>query len=281
MKKRIIRFILITTVFGLIIHFRGASLFFPSVTAEAVGDLNVDWGVSAGTPIFVVNNMAPGKSETRTVIVHNDATLVRPVGVRGVKTAETGALATAFNFVITHNGTDIYGGISPTGPKTLAQFFQDSQGPDGIFLSNLNASTTTSYAFTATFKPQSGNEFQSKQIIFDLKIGLSIPTPVECANMNLDGEVIYGTQKNDILKGTTKGDLIFALEGNDIIQSGGGDDCVVGGPGNDVLQGQNGSDMLIGGAGNDVLQGGAQIDSANGGFGADACEAEVKTACEI
>lgn len=270
MKKRIIRLFIATLVIGVVLSNKSIfSSLFKSPTAEAVGDLSVDWGVPEGNPIFTINNMAPGQSETRAVIVHNDASLTRPVGVRGIKTNETGALAGTFQFKISKGGVDIYGGTSSTGPKTLANFFSDSAGPDGIKLEDLPPSTSATYTFIAQFKPDSGNEFQQKIVVFDLKIGLSIPAPAECAQNNLDGNVIFGTQGNDTLKGTSKGDLIFALEGNDVVQGGSGDDCIVGGPGNNVLLGENGADTILGGEGSDSILGGNDADKLFGGAGND------------
>src|SRR3989344_3476763 len=106
---------------------------------EAAGDLTVDWGIGIGDvgPIFTVSDMAPGQSETRTVIITNGASSTRPVGIRGLNLAETNSLATVLDIKITQSGVDKYGGT--TGNKTVAQFISDSTSPNGIFLSNLGA----------------------------------------------------------------------------------------------------------------------------------------------
>lgn len=270
MKKRILRLIIGLTIFVTLVNSSGIlNRFTRASTAYAVGDLSVNWGVPEGDPIFVVTNMAPGESQSRTVSVTNDAATARMVAVRGIKTSETNALATALDFVISEGATDRYGGTSITGPKTLQDFFDETAGFDGVDLSSLAPSATTSYTFKATFKPGSGNEFQNSQVIFDLMIGISFTTPAECVGLALDGDLIFGTAKNDILRGTPQGDLIIALEGSDIVQGRNGDDCIVGGPGNDILQGENGNDGLIGNEGNDVLQGGSGIDRLHGGIGND------------
>ncbi len=273
MKKRLIRITtLIAIVSVLVYQSGGISGFSKSPTAEAVGDLSVDWGpgLSEGDPIFVVTNMAPGDSESRTVTVNNDASSTRPVGVRGILTSESASLSSALSMTISEGATDLYGGTSPTGPKTLAEFFTDSAGINGIFLSDLAGGASTQYTFDVTFAPQSGNEFQNASVVFDLHIGISIPTPDECVNLNLDGDLILGTENRDILRGTAGGDLIFAFENNDIVLGRGGDDCIVGGAGRDNLHGETGNDVILGQEDDDVLLGHAGNDSLFGGSGKDA-----------
>src|SRR3989344_3576744 len=66
------------------------------------------------------------------VDVSNGAPSPRSVGVRGMETSEIGSISGVLNIVISEGATDLYGGSSPTGPKTLAQFFAESSGPNGI-----------------------------------------------------------------------------------------------------------------------------------------------------
>lgn len=290
MKKRIVRIgIVLTLIFALVYYKGDISTVFKSPTASAIGDLSVDWGVAEGNPIFVVSNMAPGDDESRTVTVHNDASTPKPVSIRAIKTSETGLLSNAFSFVISQNGIDLYGGTSPTGPKTLNQFFAEGSTIDGIPLSTLQSNTSINYTFSSTFLPDSGDNFQNKQLVFDLQIGIAIETPTECDAINFSGNPIYGTEKNDILRGTSGNDLIFSFEANDTIYAGGGNDCIVSGTdndvvfsgaGNDVLIGGSGNDSLFGGFGNDVIIGNSGPDIANGEAGLDTCNAEVRLSCE-
>lgn len=254
-------------------------------TALAVGDLSVDWGVPSPNPIFVVNNMAPGDSQERDVVVTNTAPTNRPVGVRGIFTSETGNLSTVLEIVISQNGTDLYGGSA--GTKTLSQFFTDSSGPDGIFLSNHNPSQTKTYKFKVIFNEDAGNQFQDKEVIFDLQIGISIPVPEECSNIEFAGSPIFGSAKAENINGTAGNDLIFAFEGADKVEGKDGDDCIVGGIGADRLNGNNGNDVILGGdgadslignngedrlfgeEGSDSLDGGNENDYLDGGSGAD------------
>ena len=238
-------------------------------TAYAAGDLTIDWGVPTGDPIFVVENMLPGDQESRVVEVTNNATISRQVAIRGVKTLETLNFSTVIDFVIKKGVTDIYGGTSATGAKTLKQFFQDSGAPQGLPLANLAPSQTETFTFIATFDQDAGNEFQNAKVVFDLIIGVSAEIPADCQNINIDGQVITGTQNKDNLKGTNKNDLIIALEGDDKVDASNGDDCIIGGPGKDKLDGSNGKDIIFGNDGDDYIDGSNGDDYINGGAGND------------
>jgi Ca2+-binding RTX toxin-like protein len=260
-----------TLVLAIALIFVGANIYGstrPS-TVRAFGDLGIDWGVPAGQPIFVVNNMAPGDVEARDVKVKNNGSSIRPVGVRGVRTNGVGNLESILEIVISQNGTDLYGGTSPTGLKTLDQFFTESAGPDGVFLFDLNPSQTKTVNFKVTFPPSAGNAFQATSVIFDLQIGISIPLPPECDAINLLPTPIIGTSKADNLTGTPGNDLILGLEGADKIEGNGGDDCILGGTGADSINGNEGDDVIFGEDGADTINGNNGNDFINGGGGAD------------
>lgn len=240
--------------------------FFNQSAVQAVGDLEVNWGVPDVDPIFVVTNMAPGDMEDRNVIVTNNAASGRTVGVRGVETGGT-LLKDVLEIVISETGTDLYGGT--TGTKTLTQFFEDSAGPDGIPLSDLSSGDTTTYDFKVTFPESAGNEFQGTQVIFDLIIGISIALPAECDAIDLLPTPIIGTSKAETLTGTGGNDLILGLEGADKINGNDGDDCILGGTGADKINGKNGSDAIFGEDGADTINGNNGDDFINGGGGAD------------
>lgn len=268
MKKRILKIGLIIAAVASLIYLNGGldnPFRFFSKTAQAVGDLTIDWGVPEGNPIFVVNNIAPGQSRSETVNITNSASSVRPVGVRGLLDTESGNLSTVMDIVISQSGTPLYGTGSPTGPKTLAQFFAESSSIDGIPLFNLNPSSSTAVDFTVTFDQNAGNEFQDKQVIFDLKIGIAVDLPDQCEGLSFSGDPIFGTEGPDNLRGTNKNDLIVAFEGNDTVNSGNGNDCVIGGPGNDKINNSNGHDFLFGNEGTDQLNGSNGNDYISGG----------------
>ena len=96
--------------------------------------------------------------------------------------------------------------------------------------------------------------------------GLSISQPF---SLQVDGNVIVGSDQADRLRGTGDDDRIFAQDGNDRVVAGDGNDRVEGGAGNDVVYGQAGDDSLAGGDGNDRLDGGAGSDSLEGNAGDD------------
>lgn len=232
-------------------------------TAFAIGDLTIDWGVPAGNPIFVINNLAPGQNETRNVQVTNNSPVIRPVGVRGIKSFETNNLSNVLTIEIKQGVTTLY------GPVSLNQFFLDSGGPEGIPLSNLNPTNSTIYTFKVTFNANSGNEFQGSEVIFDLKIGISIKVPEECKNIVFSGDPIFGTAGSDHISGTPGNDLIFGFEGADHIEGKLGDDCIIGGAGSDKLIGNEGNDVLLGNGGDDSLEGNSGDDYLDGGEGND------------
>ncbi|MDP3954970.1 MAG: calcium-binding protein [bacterium] len=241
-------------------------------TARAVGDLNVDWGVPDGQPIFVVTNFLPGDSETRTVQIINGASSIRPVGVRGEPTDELKDLAGVLDFRISEGGTDLYGGSSPTGPKTLTNFFAESSGPNGIELFSVGPGETRTIDFTVKFPETAGNEFQNARIVFDIIIGIAIDIPDECEFITYSGNPIFGTEKRDVLNGTEGNDLIVAFEGDDVVNAKAGDDCLIGGAGNDIIHGQNGHDLVFGNEGDDRLWGDNGSDKIFGGAGNDRIE---------
>ncbi len=281
--KKLLIIILSLAIIGIFAHTSGLTNTLFKGTAYAVGDLIVNWGVPEGQPIFLVNNIVPGDSETHTVNVANGATVARQIGVMGIKTLETGNLSSVMEIVISQNGTDMYGGS--TGVKTLAEFFTESGNPNGISLSNLAPSTNTDYVFTVTFKENAGNDFQGQQIKFDLKIGMQSDIPEACSEINFGTRPpILGTQGSDVIEGTSRNDLIITFEGDDVVDGKGGNDCIVTGIGRDIARGGNGRDILIGGLGqdtllgengNDMLFGDEENDALYGGNGNDTIQGSV------
>jgi Ca2+-binding RTX toxin-like protein len=72
---------------------------------------------------------------------------------------------------------------------------------------------------------------------------------------SVGSNVIQGTPKNDVLKGTPAADIFKAGNGNDIMNGYGGADVFHAGNGNDTLNGGGGNDTLIGEAGADTMNG--------------------------
>lgn len=270
-KKRIYKLLLIILSLATVYSFVAPKFLNPT-TAYAVGDLTIDWGVVNPNPIFVVSNMLPGDVEQREVDVTNDGIVARQVAIRGEKTSETLDFATVIDFVILDGATPVYGTGSATGTKTLQEFFADSADINGIPLSELAPSESTTYKFIATFDINAGNEFQNAEVIFDLIIGIFVEDneiPAECSQIEFSGDPIFGTAIGDVLNGGPGNDLIFGLEAGDVINGNGGDDCLVGGEGGDSIRGNNGNDVIFGNEGGDSLQGNNGEDLLIGGDGGD------------
>lgn len=234
-----------------------------AVTFEFLGD-------PVSGPIFDFSNIAPGFSDSQDVVVTNSDTVAREIGVKGVKTNGAGNLESQMEIVISEGATDLYGGTSGTGPKTLEDFFADSNSFDGISLSILTANNSTTYKFQVLFKESAGNDFQNTNVVFDLKFGLITEVPLACEGMSFSANSpIFGTAGNDNIKGTNGNDLIFALEGNDTVDAKLGNDCIVGGEGNDNLKGAVGRDTILGSEGNDKISGEVDNDTLYGNEGDD------------
>ena len=72
MKKKIktLKIVALSLVLGLVVNL--AIPIFVNNSSQALGGLDVVWdGVADGFPIFVVNNMLPGDTESRNVQVNN------------------------------------------------------------------------------------------------------------------------------------------------------------------------------------------------------------------
>ena len=276
MKKKIVFRRIFTYVLALAVIIAVVNIYQnnrPSMV-RAIGDLSVDFGVPEGDPIFVIDNMLPADTESRTAAVTNNGSEPLDVKVKAVVQSETGNISTVRRVIISEGATDLYGGSSPTGPKHLSDFFTES-APASIPLSSINGGDSTTYTFEVTFDAEAGNEFQGKGVVFDLIIGIGGSdgeVPAECAQITFNGEPIYGTSTGDHLVGTPGNDLIFGLGGGDSINGNGGDDCLVGGDGGDGLRGNNGNDVLLGGNDSDSIKGNNGEDKLYGGEGSDSLD---------
>ncbi|MEO1208235.1 MAG: Ig-like domain-containing protein, partial [Cyanobacteria bacterium J06638_20] len=83
------------------------------------------------------------------------------------------------------------------------------------------------------------------------------------------GDIVVGTNGDDILNGFSDVDILRGLGGNDLINGGSSEDTMRGDSGNDVLNGGSGNDDMRGGSGNDILNGGSGNDFMTGGNGRD------------
>ena len=67
-------------------------------------------------------------------------------------------------------------------------------------------------------------------------------------------DIITGSNRSDVLRGSTSDDYLIGGEGNDKINGGKGDDIINGGAGNDKINGGKGSDIYILSTGKDKFQ---------------------------
>lgn len=80
---------------------------------------------------------------------------------------------------------------------------------------------------------------------------------------------IFGSQNNDLLRGSDGHDLIEGLFGDDTLIGDSGNDLLKGGRGKDWIEGRNGNDTLLGGRGSDRLWGDDGDDLLKGGAHSD------------
>ncbi len=215
MKKRIIRIIVSLLIIVVATRFIFPDLFKPS-TVKAVGDLIINFHVPQGDPIFVVENMLPGDEEDRDIDIKNNGDVTRMIRVKGVRTGGVGTdplLETILDIVIKEGITPIYGTGSPTGPKTLSEFFIESNDIDWLFLNTINPDEDKTYNFHVTFPLYAGNEFQNKSVIFDLIFENFMSDDI------VINEVFYGVDSahgfdSPADRGLTVGGLNLSIIGN-------------------------------------------------------------------
>lgn len=241
---------------------------------DAVGDLSIIYdGLPLGAPVFEVDNMMPGDCQERVIEVHNGASIPARVAVRTDGVVDADELSDQLSILIVDPTEELYGGTSEINQKTVADFYADSGTEHGVLLSTVPPTSSTSYEFSVCMKPETGNEYQGTGTVFDLVFGelpVTIPLPAECHSLEgIITEVIYGTEGDDNIRGSSASELIFAVGGNNTIRGGGGDDCIVGGPGDDWIDGGSGNDIIIAGGGNNTLRGGSGDDIIYGGPGDD------------
>jgi Ca2+-binding RTX toxin-like protein len=93
-----------------------------------------------------------------------------------------------------------------------------------------------------------------------------------------DIEILFGTERNDVLAGDRSSETLIGLGGDDFVVGNSGGDTVLGFDGNDLLIGESGNDLVRGGpgddrqfgkSGRDRLAGGPDDDFLRGGIGHD------------
>ena len=130
-------------------------------------------------PIFSETNFAPGDSVTRLVRVTNNSDVTKRIGVEAINypaPIPDDDLSRALMIVIGQDGRDLYGGSSPTGPKSLYDFYKDSETYSEIYLSDIESKQSAQYDFTISFPSEKENEWQGKTTHFDILIGFQETT---------------------------------------------------------------------------------------------------------
>ncbi|MBI4137356.1 lamin tail domain-containing protein [Candidatus Roizmanbacteria bacterium] len=209
MKQRLL-YIGIILLF--IFSFHGDNVF-------AAGELDVTYlGGPLPSPVFNVTNMAPGDSESHAIDVENISSIPQLVSVKGVRTGGAGlpALEGILDIVIVEGVTPLYGTGSPTGPKTVQDFFSDSSAENGVILELLNPSQTKTYTFIVAFPASSGNEYQNTSVIFDLIFGAVLSDHV------VINEVFYDVDENHGFDSPKDRGIISIHGNNAVVISGNG-----------------------------------------------------------
>ncbi|WP_188873303.1 Ig-like domain-containing protein, partial [Iodidimonas muriae] len=85
-------------------------------------------------------------------------------------------------------------------------------------------------------------------------------------------DLLIGRSGDDHLEGNDGDDILFGGSGKDRLEGGSGNDILSGGSGNDHLEGNDGDDILFGGSGSDRLEGGSGNDILSGGSGNDSLD---------
>ena len=112
------------------------------------------------SPLFSESNFIPGDSVTRFVTVKNNSGVTGRIAVETINVADPDDLGDHFDLVIKEGETTLFNG-------TLSQLFDAGQ----YYLSDLATGSETQYDFSVTFKPESGDESQGKQLGFDFLVG--------------------------------------------------------------------------------------------------------------
>lgn len=269
MKFKIIK---IFIVIAISLSFLYKDVIFSSLNQNATyaySDLIINWGheIYAPDPIITLENMMPGDTHTKSITITNTSLYTRTISTKLTKENEINNLSQSLSFQIFTNSTSIYGSGSSTNYKSLDDAFIDSNMDQAIILFTLNPNESKTIDLFFEFNSSATNQYQSGKVQFSISIGISIPTPDECKNMNLDGILLIGSSKKDTLIGSSKSDLIFGLEGNDLIDGKDGNDCIVGGDGKNNLIGGLGNDTILAGSGNDTILAGCGDDTILAGDG--------------
>lgn len=116
-------------------------------------------------PLFSEANFLPGDAVQRYVQVTNNSGVALDIAVQSSDISDPDLLGDQIELVVKEGATELFSG-------SLTDFFDVSAGPlDAMFLSSLADGASTQYDFFATFKPETGNDYQEDSLSFDLTFG--------------------------------------------------------------------------------------------------------------
>jgi len=127
--------------------------------ASANGLLNI---VFEQKPLFQETNFLPGESAEYWIEVENKSLETQAIAVEVINysSCSSNCFSDRLNLKVSKNSTGLY-------EDSLTNFFNAGQ----IKLSDLAVGEKTKYFFKVTFLPDSGNQYQAKEVSFDFRIG--------------------------------------------------------------------------------------------------------------
>jgi Ca2+-binding RTX toxin-like protein len=205
---------------------------------------------------------AAAKASSSSDEIHNMAILQGGnLGARGhqdsdIATESGGAVTQSSESAVTQSGND-----SHFSQRTVNTLPLPSEAAGGAILGGIKDTTLLNTLLSDVNSAAGSSPGNTKCIISVLKGGAS--------NVTIEGNLIIGTDCDDMIQGDSGNNIIFTLAGNDEANGGNGNDIIYAGSGEDRLYGAKGNDVLVGGLGTDLLDGGPGNDIILGGPGND------------
>lgn len=130
---------------------------FSFAQAQSEDDLIVNFEQS---PLFDEANFLPGESVERTVEVKNNTNETKRIAVQAINVSDPDNFGYALNIEITEGSDNCH-------QSSLSSFFDAGE----VYLSDLGANSSTTYTFSIEFYPGANNNFQGKNLGFDILVG--------------------------------------------------------------------------------------------------------------
>lgn len=169
MNKRIIFFILGLITIGVLgnqfMKERGKG-----DRVDAAGKLTFTFNnLPPNAPVFNETDFKPGDCYTREVAAQNNGQKAALISVKAANIDDPHLMSNVLFLTISEGPAVLYG---DGNSKTLENFFTDSTATvDGLPLSTLSKSASTTYTFKVCMPSETGNEWQEKKLVFDLLFG--------------------------------------------------------------------------------------------------------------